>query len=195
MKISLKNLHNFFLSKKKINFLNILNKRFTITDNSKSSINKNENNNLNQDLDSDDENGNQKKNEVYVWMSSVIPGKKKEDYSNRLVFSHEPTKIEYMDDKRPKEIFTGPRHHAIITEDGNLYTFGDGYRGILGHGHDMSVPFLRPKLVNYFAERNIKVKKVVLGETHTAVLSEDGDVYSWGWAGKLRGIFSFYKGN
>jgi hypothetical protein len=134
------------------------------------------------------------KTSLYMWMSSVIPGRKKEDYSNRFSFSRNPIKLEFFEGKNPTQVFSGPRHHGVITEDGNLYTFGDGYRGVLGHGNDMSIPFNRPKLVSYFAENKIKVKKILFGDSHSMALSEDGDLYTWGYGGKLRAFFSFYKG-
>ena len=130
-----------------------------------------------------------------MWISSVIPGRKKEDYSNRFTFSHEPTKLEFFDDKNPVQVFTGPRHHGVVTENGDLYTFGDGYRGILGHGTDRSVPFRAPRIVTYFKDNNIKVKKISFGDSHSLALSTDGDLYSWGYGGKIRSFFSFYKGN
>lgn len=35
-------------------------------------------------------------------------------------------------------------------------------------------------LVNYFKEKGIRIKKVVLGENHSVALSTDGQVYTWG---------------
>lgn len=135
------------------------------------------------------------KTNLYMWISSVIPGRKREDYSNRFVFSHDPIKMDFFEGKNPKQVFAGTRHHGVITEDGNLYTFGEGYRGILGHGNDMNIPFKQPKLVSYFAENQIKVKKIFFGDCHSMALSENGDLYTWGYGGKIRAFFSFYKGN
>lgn len=133
---------------------------------------------------------------LYIWKSNVIRGKIKENFfSLRTNIPHDPIKIEYFEGKNPKQIFNGPRHSGVITEDGNLYTFGDGYRGVLGIGHDLSIPYRRPRLVKYFAENKIKIKKIFLGDCHSMALSEDGDLYTWGYGGKLRTPFSFYKGN
>jgi E3 ubiquitin-protein ligase HERC2 len=36
--------------------------------------------------------------------------------------------------KNIKDVSMGPNHSAAITNDGNLYTFGCGKYGKLGHG-------------------------------------------------------------
>ena len=41
-----------------------------------------------------------------------------------------------------------------------------------------------PKLVDYFAKKNIKVKEALSGENHTIALTEDGQVYTFGHGGK-----------
>jgi alpha-tubulin suppressor-like RCC1 family protein len=44
--------------------------------------------------------------------------------------------------------------------------------------------------VDYFTKRNKKVTEVALGEYHTAALTEDGSVYTWGYGGKV-GFFNW----
>ena len=52
-----------------------------------------------------------------------------------------------------------------------------------------------PKIVPYLAEKNIRIKKVCCTVNNTIALSEDGDVYSWGYGGKHSRKFSVYKIN
>jgi hypothetical protein len=125
-----------------------------------------------------------KKNELYIWLSNVSPGKRKDDYTNFLTLSNYPKKLDFFDDKNPVELYTGPRHSAVITEDGKMYTFGTGNWGVLGHGDENSVTHSQPKLVEYFSKNNIKIKKAAMGDFHTLALTEDGSVYSWGYGGK-----------
>lgn len=101
-----------------------------------------------------------------------------------------PRRIEAFDDLKIKEIRIGLRHSAAITEDGDLYTFGQGNWGVLGHGTEQFISFNKPKLVEGLKEKNIKVKDVQLGEYHTMVLAEDGSVWTWGYAGK-KGMFNW----
>ena len=74
--------------------------------------------------------------------------------------------------------------------DGQMYTFGSGNWGVLGHGSEQDIRFDKPQLVDFFTKRNLKVKDVALGEYHTAVLTEDGSVYTWGYGGKT-GFFNW----
>ena len=131
------------------------------------------------------------KNEVYIWLSNVSPGRRKDDYKNFLILSNYPRKIDFFDDKAPKDLYMGPRHSGVVTQDGDLYTFGSGNWGVLGHGNENAIPHTEPKLVEYFKKNNIKIKKVCMGDFHTMVLTEDGVVYTWGFAGK-KGLFNYF---
>lgn len=132
-----------------------------------------------------------KKNQLYMWLSNVSPGRRKDDYTNFLVLSNYPKKIDFFDDKNPKELYMGPRHSAVVTENGDMYTFGTGNWGVLGHGNENSVPHTQPKLVEYFSKNNIKIKKVCMGDFHTIALAEDGSVYTWGFGGK-KGLLNMF---
>jgi alpha-tubulin suppressor-like RCC1 family protein len=84
----------------------------------------------------------------------------------------------------------GQKHSAVVSEDGDLYTFGFGNWGVLGHGNETNIGHTEPKKVEWFAKRGIKVKDIVLGELHSLALSEDGDIYTWGYGGKV-GYFAW----
>jgi len=71
-----------------------------------------------------------------------------------------------------------------------LYTFGAGNWGVLGHGNEKDIRHDQPKLVEYFKEKGIKIKDVSMGDYHTIALDEEGDVYTWGYAGK-KGAFNW----
>lgn len=99
-----------------------------------------------------------------------------------------PKRIESFDDLDVKTLRIGLRHSAVITGDGQLYTFGQGNWGVLGHGSENFVSFNKPKLVEGLA--HVKVKDVHLGEYHTVVLTECGNVWTWGYGGK-KGFFNW----
>lgn len=101
-----------------------------------------------------------------------------------------PSRIAAFDDLNVKTLRVGLRHSAVVTNDGKLYTFGNGNWGVLGHGTEESIKFTKPKLVESLAKENVKVKDVQLGEYHTLVLTEDGDVWTWGYGGK-KGFFNW----
>jgi len=49
----------------------------------------------------------------------------------------------------------GVKHSAVITKEGDLYTFGSGLWGKLGHGDEKSVNHQSPKLVQWFKDHKI----------------------------------------
>lgn len=132
------------------------------------------------------------KNSFYIWLSNVNPGIRVDDYKNKLSLKTTPSKHEFFEDKNPIFAYCGPRHSAVVTENGDLYTFGSGNWGVLGHGDEKSVLFLEPKIVDYFKKNFIKIKKVALGDFHSLALSEEGDLYSWGFGGD-KGFLGLFR--
>ncbi|CAD8058659.1 unnamed protein product [Paramecium sonneborni] len=75
----------------------------------------------------------------------------------------------------PSEFFT-----AVITDNGDLYTFGNNKYGQLGLGNTQE--HQTPQLVKYFRDKGLKVLDVALGSNHGVALASDGHVYTWGGA-------------
>ncbi|XP_037935505.1 probable E3 ubiquitin-protein ligase HERC2 [Teleopsis dalmanni] len=98
-------------------------------------------------------------------------------HGNRLTLD-KPKMIESLRPKKIRDIACGSSHSAAITSAGELYTWGLGEYGRLGHGD--SVTQLRPKLV--LALLGKRVIQVACGsrDAQTLALTEDGAVYSWG---------------
>lgn len=65
-------------------------------------------------------------------------------HGNRMSLE-KPRLIESLKSKRVRDIACGSSHSAAITSSGELYTWGLGEYGRLGHGD--SVTQLKPKLV------------------------------------------------
>ncbi|XP_071505930.1 X-linked retinitis pigmentosa GTPase regulator-like, partial [Diadema antillarum] len=88
----------------------------------------------------------------------------------------EPEHVTYF--KEPVEyVSCGNAHTAAITESGHLYTFGDGASGQLGLGPDAlqtSLPMLVTRL------EWTKCRWVACGESHTAVITAKGCLYTFG---------------
>jgi len=70
-------------------------------------------------------------------------------------------------------------HTVVWTEAGELYTFGRGYVGMLGHGGQQH-EFL-PRLVKALAGK--KVIGAATGHCHTAVWTEASELFTFGAAG------------
>ncbi|CAA0806672.1 Regulator of chromosome condensation (RCC1) family protein, partial [Striga hermonthica] len=74
------------------------------------------------------------------------------------------------------QIACGVRHTALVTRQGEVFTWGEESGGRLGHGVERD--FTRPRLVESLAVTN--VESVSCGEFHTCALSSSGDLYTWG---------------
>ncbi|XP_058055381.1 probable E3 ubiquitin-protein ligase HERC2 [Anopheles bellator] len=96
---------------------------------------------------------------------------------NRLTLE-KPKLIETLRTKRIRDIACGSSHSAAITSSGELYTWGLGEYGRLGHGDNCTQ--LRPKHVT--ALQDHRVVQVACGsrDAQTLCLTEEGLVFSWG---------------
>lgn len=69
------------------------------------------------------------------------------------------------------------RYHSVaVTLSGKVFTWGHGRGGRLGHGNE-DVCML-PTLVEGLADQ--KVVEVAASDTHTAAITRDGALYTWG---------------
>lgn len=86
--------------------------------------------------------------------------------------SGQPTQISKLD--------FGKHHIAITSEDGRLFMMGKGSRNELGLGAKVKEA-KDPTEVEDLGP----VKSVKCGEFHSIALTEDGDVYTWGFGGTM----------
>eukprot|EP00184_Porphyridium_aerugineum_P004368 CAMPEP_0184700282 /NCGR_PEP_ID=MMETSP0313-20130426/11491_1 /TAXON_ID=2792 /ORGANISM="Porphyridium aerugineum, Strain SAG 1380-2" /LENGTH=488 /DNA_ID=CAMNT_0027159871 /DNA_START=74 /DNA_END=1540 /DNA_ORIENTATION=- len=78
--------------------------------------------------------------------------------------------------KKVISISAGYMHSAAVTDQGEVYTWGSGYCGQLGNGKKSDLK--APQRVE--ALGHVKAKKVACGRDFTMVLTETGDLYSFG---------------
>jgi alpha-tubulin suppressor-like RCC1 family protein len=106
-----------------------------------------------------------------------------------------PKCVEALIGVNAKQVSSGRSHTAVCTEDGQMYTFGKGKEGQLGHG-DTEDKY-SPALVQALVGKHIT--QVQCGYAHTMALTSSGYVFIWGGAaygelghgnGKLK-CFSF----
>ena len=77
----------------------------------------------------------------------------------------------------------GTAHTCVITEEGDLYSFGRGHEGQIGHGiRPSQCLLLAPQYIHKLYGK--KMQTVACGNDFTIALSTCGKVFSWG-AGEL----------
>lgn len=87
-----------------------------------------------------------------------------------------PTKIAALNEKIATGISCGTTYTAVITSSGELYTFGQGRFGKLGHGNSDDKPI--PALV--VALKSHRVIDVACGDSHTLCATDQGKVFVFG---------------
>lgn len=137
--------------------------------------------------------GQEYKTAVYLWNSNASIKVKRSDIKNKAENTSKPQRIKFFDDKNIKSIYCGLSHTALITDKGHVYMFGENRYGQLGQGNINDLTRENPKIVPYLAEKDIKITKVCCTVNNTIALSEDGDVFSWGFGGKHSRKFAVYK--
>ncbi|KAG5681646.1 hypothetical protein PVAND_011061 [Polypedilum vanderplanki] len=83
----------------------------------------------------------------------------------------------FLKHQRVKKISSGLEHTIILTNNGDVFSFGCGLRGQLGHGDVASQKV--PKLIE--AISGIKIVDIACGAFHSCLVSSFGDFYSFGW--------------
>ncbi|KAG8516341.1 RCC1 domain-containing protein 1 [Galemys pyrenaicus] len=78
---------------------------------------------------------------------------------------------------RARRLELGAEHALLLSVGGQVFSWGAGRHGQLGHGSLEAEPEPRP----VEALQGLPVAQVAAGGWHSASVSEAGDVYIWGW--------------
>lgn len=89
-----------------------------------------------------------------------------------------PRYIDALKNEKCICVAAGELHSGVVTADGDVYTFGEGFCGQLGHGDRR--PQLLPKQVTLGGLEDECIANMSMGCRHTLVTTEEGEVYSWG---------------
>eukprot|EP00658_Telonema_sp_P-2_P082665 TRINITY_DN8784_c0_g1_i1.p1 TRINITY_DN8784_c0_g1~~TRINITY_DN8784_c0_g1_i1.p1 ORF type:complete len:1789 (-),score=688.48 TRINITY_DN8784_c0_g1_i1:283-5649(-) len=91
-----------------------------------------------------------------------------------------PHLIKALQNKQVIQVGCGEYHSAALTANGEVYTWGDGGDGQLGHGDGRTKGYRlsQPRLIKSLASKGVTA--IACGEYHTAALTGDGNVYTWG---------------
>ena len=87
-----------------------------------------------------------------------------------------PRAVEALTGKVITQVTCGSYHTAAVSASGELYTWGGGMYGKLGHGDENGHAVPR----HVAALRDVQVVQVACGSRHTVVITRSMDVFSWG---------------
>ncbi|GIL48326.1 hypothetical protein Vafri_4613 [Volvox africanus] len=138
--------------------------------------------------------------DLYAWGSlMVVEADEQSSSPGNPSASHESLRV-VMQSNRPNlvgeancvdvaRVACAPRHAALITRNGELYTWGLGRDGNLGHGWCGNVP--KPRLLTRMGGRGVRT--VSCGEGASAAISAEQRLFMWGkgTAGQLGNGYAF----
>ncbi|GLC74622.1 hypothetical protein PLESTF_001536100 [Pleodorina starrii] len=138
--------------------------------------------------------------DLYVWGSLMVADADESAANPSNPASKEESLRDYMTSKGPTlvhnatsvdvmRVACAPRHAALITRNGELYTWGYGKDGNLGHGWCSN--FASPRLLTRMGGRGVRA--VSCGEGASAAISSDQRLFMWGkaMAGQLGNGYAF----
>lgn len=70
------------------------------------------------------------------------------------------------------------QYPPMLHTGGWVYTWGSGYHGQLAQGSKQTTH--TPELVTYFSKLHILIKLIASGSHHSAAVTQDGELYTWG---------------
>ncbi|XP_038890558.1 ultraviolet-B receptor UVR8 isoform X3 [Benincasa hispida] len=90
-----------------------------------------------------------------------------------------PTCVSSLLGIRIESVAAGLWHTVCISSDGDVYSFGGNQFGQLGTGADQAETL--PRLLDAPSVENVNAKIVSCGARHSAIVSDNGKVFCWGW--------------
>ena len=87
-----------------------------------------------------------------------------------------PTKLEEIQSQGVRQIAVGAKHILALSDSGDVYAWGTGTAGQLGLGKRRNFP--SPQLVWGLMRKG--VRQIGAGDYHSAALTYNGMVYTWG---------------
>ncbi|XP_029350046.1 serine/threonine-protein kinase Nek9 isoform X2 [Echeneis naucrates] len=90
----------------------------------------------------------------------------------------QPKRVEKLQGKAIRQVACGADFTACVTDEDQMYMFGSDYYGCIGVEGEHGIEVLEPVLLEYFEER--PVRQVSCGDNHVVVLTQSGEIYSWG---------------
>ncbi|XP_048439583.1 ultraviolet-B receptor UVR8-like isoform X6 [Pyrus x bretschneideri] len=90
-----------------------------------------------------------------------------------------PSYVKSLSETKVKNIAAGLWHTLCVSVDGRVYAFGGNQFGQLGTGADEGETL--PKILDSPGLGSKHAKVASCGARHSVILTEDGQLFSWGW--------------
>jgi len=87
-----------------------------------------------------------------------------------------PEVVHALTDRGVIELEAGVFHALALTKSKSVYSWGWGHYGQLGHGDDLELS--NPQMIKALPPT---IVAIAAGFAHSFALTEDGQLYSWGW--------------
>lgn len=94
----------------------------------------------------------------------------------RTELGSHPSLVTGLDDVTVFDVACGTSHSVVLSKDGQVYTWGTGDFGKLGHGGLWEERV--PRLVGTISKR--RTIQIACGSNHTMALTDNGALWSWG---------------
>ncbi|KAF3433430.1 hypothetical protein FNV43_RR24532 [Rhamnella rubrinervis] len=120
--------------------------------------------------------------DVFIWGEGVGDGilggglRRVGSSSSVKMDSYVPKALESAVVLDVQSIACGGRYAALVTKQGEVFSWGEELGGRLGHGVDCDVS--HPKLIDGL--KNINIEFVTCGDYHCCAVTLSGDMYMWG---------------
>lgn len=88
-----------------------------------------------------------------------------------------PQRVKALTGTRVVAVACGRTHSVALDSAGQVYSWGSGDDGVLGHGDTQS----RAAPTRCAQLAAVHVASVACGSRHTLALSDKGELFSWGW--------------
>ena len=111
--------------------------------------------------------------EVYTWgdKENGVSG-----HGDTEGYQYLPRIVDALIGEKTTQVSACGFHTCALTESGELFTFGEGKFGRLGHGNELNAG--TPRRVE--ALLGVHITQVACGGFHTACVSDAGMAYTWG---------------
>jgi alpha-tubulin suppressor-like RCC1 family protein len=88
--------------------------------------------------------------------------------------------LEGLNGHRVTQVAAGSFHSLLLTDSGQVFSFGNGAQGQLGFEDSQNLPRWTPKRIESEALEDQKVIQIAAGSFHSLLLTESGQVFSFG---------------